>query len=95
MTIISEKATIELYPNDLLIKNSTPQLKKYITDKKLNLLNDMKYFGKGFEKFYIEVYKLLSKKKNNSLNISFNKDAITSFKTLIKINDAMKTIYND
>ena len=95
MTIISENAAIELYPNDLLIKNSTPQVKKYIEGRKLNLFNDMNYYGKGFERFYAEVYKLLSKRKHNSSNISFNKDAISSFKNLIKINNTMKVIYND
>lgn len=95
MTIISKNATIELYPNDLVIKNSTPRVKKYIEDRKLNLLNEMSYYGKGFEKFYSEIHKLLSKKKYNTKNISFNKDAISSFKNLIKINNSMKIIYND
>ena len=55
----------------------------------------MNLYGKGFEKFYREVFYLLSKKKYNSSNISFNKDAIASFKNLIKINNSMKIIYND
>ena len=61
--------------------------------KKLHLQN--KKFGKGFVKFYEEVYNLINTNNYKKNHISLNNDALTNFKNLFYINKKMRVFYND
>ena len=77
------------------MRNSSKKIENYLNNnyERLELQNNK--FGKGFAKFYNEVYKLINSKSYNKKILSFNIDALKSFKNLLNLNKKMKVYYND
>ena len=94
MNIISDKCNIEVYPNQFLKASLNDKNLSNKIDKINNKIQkEIKNFGKGFESFYNEVFKIMKNKKNVDLPI--NKDALKSFEILFNVSKKMKTVIND
>ena len=57
--------TIDIYPNNIVLRNSSKKIENYLNNNYERLELQNKKFGKGFVKFYDEVYKLINTKSYN------------------------------
>ena len=93
INIISEKCNLEATNNKLnKISIDDKRLTNNINEINKKIDREIKQFGKGFEKFYTEVYQTM--KNNKNTNLSINQNALKSFKNLYNVSKKMKVISN-
>ena len=94
-TIISENATLEVFLDKILVQSSNKNVEIFLKKQSRKTKNEANKFGKGFGKFYEQIYKTYFTSKPFNPSISINEDALKSFMNLKNINKKMRVIYND
>lgn len=93
LVILAENCSIEIVQNKMIFKSLSNKVKSYLKsyDKKEEK-NISKKFHKGFEYFYKGIYDYLLNDKNDMNKLSVNRDALSSFRNLVKISSNIQTV---